>query len=576
VKKLLFAFVVILCCCIITFTVFGAETLSEEDAEHYLAYVPLSAYRGNSTVNDVLADTSPMAGVERPLFKELIHVGLLPKDYKFISPYPTEEQMKTFPKISYEDLKATVDRMFGAGTFDKIPRKDFFEVDGLEVDTLALHYLEDENAYAYFGCSYRSGYGGPYYTNLLRYETVGDDVVLYSVHAEYGYFYDSPSGKDNFVLYDVSGYYSYGDNASPAIGTFDFADSQERDLLKVKLEVGRADGYLPVYKHVFKKNADGSYRWERTDLESSGKLIPPEILDAKLFTDTPSDVQRRVPLAAYSGGDETVSSLALDGSVVKVLIDELRGQSLISDRVLTLDKAPSEKDKLTSPKVSAEYMAKIFDRLFGTGASAILKGKTVLQAGQEYLYLLEDGKTYAYVSYGGALDSEASARRIQFVRSEKVGEDLAVYVRYARYAPFVPGEGRELWFYGAEEGAENAACLMEKIDVSDLGSNLWTKIESGKLDDYFPVYKHTFKSNGDGTYAWIKTELDTAGKEISPSVLSASSVPEETPGNPATDTSAPTDGAAEEASFPWVWVYIGGAAVIVALGAIFLLKKKKT
>jgi hypothetical protein len=50
---------------------------------------------------------------------------------------------------------------------------------------------------------------------------------------------------------------------------------------------------------------------------------------------------------------------------------------------------------------------------------------------------------------------------------------------------------------------------------------------------------------------------------------------------PATDTpapsdsSVPTDGAAEEASFPWVWVCIGGAVVIVALGAILLLKKKK-
>ena len=159
----------------------------------------------------------------------------------------------------------------------------------------------------------------------------------------------------------------------------------------------------------------------------------------------------------------------------------------------------------------------------------------------------------------------------------------AVFAKFSAYGDTV--------FYLRDNITSDATVLMDIKKADWEGKTYpWDLLDAGMMDEYLPVYKHTFKPNGDGTYYWAKTELETAGKEIPPSVLSASSVPEETPGNPATDngettapatdtpartdTSAPTDGAAEEASFPWVWVCIGGAVVIVALGAVLLMKKK--
>jgi len=575
IETVLTVFSFLLFVSVLVTTSFAAED-SVVKYEKYLETVPKDAYRGSTSLSEIADNNlvSEFFGISDALFAELFEQGLLPSEYETIERMPSEEDLASAPKVSAKDLLATIDRLYGEGASTRIKKDTTFTSMHLR-----LVYRASEDAYAFCSAIFQSYEVIPHYSNLIRSEIVGEDLILYSAYTEWSYPEPNQAGKNNFVLYDVSGYslsrQTVVGGASPAIGSFEYADAVEMESIMENLEAGKADEYLPVYKHVFKKNVDGSYYWARTDLVSEGKPIPSSVLGAKISSDVIRTLPAKVPLAAYTGGEETASSMALDGSAVRILIDALKERSLLPDTIRVLEQSPTEEDKLAAPKVSAAYLSEIMESLFGTGAADLLKGKTVLSSGQEYLYLLEDGKTYAYVSHGAALDSEASARRIQFVRSEQVGEDLAVYVRYARYAPFVPGEGRELWFYGAEEGAENAACLMEKTDVSDLGSNIWTKIESGKLDDYFPVYKHTFKSNGDGTYAWIKTELDTAGKEIPPSVLSASSVPEETPGNPATDTSAPTDGAAEEASFPWVWVGIGGAAVIVAIGAILFFKKKK-
>jgi hypothetical protein len=288
-----------------------------------------------------------------------------------------------------------------------------------------------------------------------------------------------------------------------------------------------------------------------------------------------------------------------------IVVEELLNVGLIPKDLQIFGYQPTEEQILACPRVSATDLRRTFDRLFGPDASKLLDGVERFGGDVSYLQLLEDG-TYAYVPYS-SLGGMGGADRISYVKSERDGDKVFVYVRYAYYSAPYPC----IWIVGVRAGNSEPYRLLSTVDTSGWSVQPWTRVAAGEFDEYFPIYKHTFVSNGDGTYYWDSTELVEEGKQIPLSAIYSPPATEAVGGDgtastatdngettapvtdiptttdngettaPATDTpapsdsSVPSDGAAEESSFPWVWVCIGGAVVIVALGAILLLKKKK-
>ena len=223
------------------------------------------------------------------------------------------------------------------------------------------------------------------------------------------------------------------------------------------------------------------------------------------------ELLKQVPDYAHTGNKETILSVSgpmeAPYSVVKIFFDRLYQDGLVQDGIKST--------------ISVEDVCKTYERLFGPGTSSTLgietmKDGAMFGTGSEALHLSKDTQTFTYdpETYGGGVHF---GTRRTVVRSETVGQDVIVY---ARFAQFNPGGDWVLWVKGSVS-SDNALIELDQQEKKALPEyiNPWGMISKGAFDEYLPVYKHTFKPNGDGTYYWAQTELDTAGKEIPLSVF---------------------------------------------------------
>jgi len=305
----------------------------------------------------------------------------------------------------------------------------------------------------------------------------------------------------------------------------------------------------------------------------------------------------RVPVNAYAGESaSTIESVGLMSGHFKcasyILLEELFRTGLIPKDVPEFGSLPSREQVLACPRVSVSDVFRTFDRLFGPGASQLLKNAERIGGDSSYIQLLDE-ENYAYVPYS-YLGGMGSAYRICYVKSETAGDRVFVYARFAHYsAPGYPSIWISGWISGTPDGDFARYQLLDTVDTSDWSVQPWSRIDAGEFDEYFPIYKHTFVSNGDGTYYWDSTEMVESGKNIPLSVIASIPATESSDVSTATDTpgfsvSVPstdlsTDGTpdsgapapAEEGSFPWIRICIGGAVIAVLVAAALLLKKKK-
>jgi len=233
----------------------------------------------------------------------------------------------------------------------------------------------------------------------------------------------------------------------------------------------------------------------------------------------------QIPDYAYTGEKEsilTASGVYETGqSILSIFFYGLQRDGLIPQNTKYFENPPTKEQLQECPKVSAEDMKKTMTRLWGPDALTRFGElqDAYMSRGHLVLTRLEDG-SYAYYqySYGGGVGYYS---RQSFLRSETVGEDVIVYSGFLQAPPVADWV---FWIRGTVVPSKNVLIDLDQKELNALkeaspGVNPWEMIEKGMFDEYLPVYKHTFKPNGDGTYYWAQTELDTAGKEIPLSVF---------------------------------------------------------
>ena len=125
-----------------------------------------------------------------------------------------------------------------------------------------------------------------------------------------------------------------------------------------KLKNGDFDEYLPVYKHTFKPNGDGTYYWAKTELDTPGKQIPLSAIHPSLGDCTAEDLLAQVPISAYSGKEENIQTVSWGNTtnhgVSHIIFDELFRLGLLPKDMEEFANAPKDAELAACPKVSVE------------------------------------------------------------------------------------------------------------------------------------------------------------------------------------------------------------------------------
>ncbi|MBO5221787.1 MAG: hypothetical protein J6C26_05690 [Clostridia bacterium] len=240
-----------------------------------------------------------------------------------------------------------------------------------------------------------------------------------------------------------------------------------------------------------------------------------ETSDESLF----EDLMLQIPSYAHTGEKESILTVStgdiINQSTSSIFFYGLQRDGLIPKTVEPFNAPPTKEQLAACPKVSAADIEKTFTRLFGPDAVARFCGKDSYSTrGHLILTRLEDG-SYAYYDYsfGGG---DGPGAWTNYVRSETVGEDI---VLYATFAYGTLGGYDSCWISETVDDGGKALLSVPKENLEKRAADPFKMLKTGAFDEYLPIYKHTFKPNGDGTYYWAHTELDTAGKEIPLSLI---------------------------------------------------------
>ncbi len=491
--------------CSLCITGFAEESNSHEKL---LEYVPYAAYTGQT-------ETIETQGVSyctlRIFYKELKQQGLIPSDMKSIDREPSKEALLSFPQVSVEDVCKTFDRLFGPNA-SRLLKIDEAESGKPILDSMSeqLYLSEDKKTFYYVPLSYGGGYYTLPYGRLFRSEVIGEDLCLYvrmvytSIDNDrYFWLYETFKSQSSLIYYRCDDWDKLG------VNPWEMLDN------------GELDEYLPVYKHTFKPNGDGTYYWASTVKESDGKQIPLSVIDpsAEERSITPEDLMLQIPSYAHTGEKESILTVStgdiINQSTSSIFFYGLQRDGLIPKTVEPFNAPPTKEQLAACPKVSAADIEKTFTRLFGPDAVARFCGKDSYSTrGHLILTRLEDG-SYAYYDYsfGGG---DGPGAWTNYVRSETVGEDI---VLYATFAYGTLGGYDSCWISETVDDGGKALLSVPKENLEKRAADPFKMLKTGAFDEYLPIYKHTFKPNGDGTYYWAHTELDTAGKEIPLSLI---------------------------------------------------------
>ncbi len=156
-----------------------------------------------------------------------------------------------------------------------------------------------------------------------------------------------------------------------------------------------------------------------------------------------------------------------------------------------------------------------FEALYGPDSFAPLKGKDLVTLGHKLEYLAAEER-YLHIrsADGGGLDSHS--RRIQITEVKKDGENRLVYVAFGlfRYE-----KGRFEILDNFPEMDKNPPQPFTTGYETEKFGKVWDMYAGGQLDEYLPLYCHTFKPNGKGGYYWASTHMEKAATPIPEEIL---------------------------------------------------------
>ncbi len=560
--KKVFLVSLILCLCLSL--VFPVSAEEEPDFEELTSYLSPRVYDQKTvTFADMMALVGTVSQGDDPLyyfFEKLFDDGVLRRTWPKDSVFTVEETV----------IRNAFEALYGPDSFAPLKGKD------LVTWGYKLEYLAAEKRYLHV----RAPDGGGVNSHALRTQITevkkdGENRLVYVAFGLFRYEKGRFEILDNFPEMDKN---------PPQPFTTGY-ETEEFGKVWDMYNGGQLDEYLPLYCHTFKPNGKGGYYWASTHMEKAATPIPEEMLPSQVESQAYQLLQY-VPAGAYNtAGEMTVYNVPeyeFGVGPVRVLFLKLLDDGLIHDT-----KSPSS-DPAECPDAPVFSEAEIkthFENLFGPGSFASYADKDIRNVGQ-VLHYDSAKKTYTYVLSGGWGGGCPYYPYEAYEKVEKDGENLLVYVRYGTYG--VSGETGKLWDFHYEGSSQERNPFSSGYDGD---GEIFEKLKSGQLDEYLPLYCHTFKPNGNGGYYWASTRVAEAAtpipeelypvKKVEVSTDDTEKTESNTDATPNTENSLQNTQSGEntgtERTPMWpIWVCVGVA--VVALGCMFIpviLKKNR-
>ncbi len=156
-------------------------------------------------------------------------------------------------------------------------------------------------------------------------------------------------------------------------------------------------------------------------------------------------------------------------------------------------------------RLTEETVREVFENTFGPDLFDNWEEKNFIATSANALTYEPERKTYGYTYSVWAGGLSQVVPRYSPESYEEVNGTVYLYLRLG------------VWYFGEEESqlleslATDAKILADTDIFAENGPELF---KNGTLDEYFPLYKVTFKDNGNGGYYWASTEMVEAGTPI--------------------------------------------------------------
>ena len=307
-----------------------------------------------------------------------------------------------------------------------------------------------------------------------------------------------------------------------------------------------------------------------------------------------------VPIGAYAGN--TVSSTdSLHGIEFGRSYGDIFMNAAMNRGYFVVENL-SMNDPVPDYRMTVTEVETVYDELFGPGSYRALSDKD--RIGSRGIYMAYDAERgdyyYVYAPWMGGVAGEVALE--WFEKSEEVDGELRLYFRFALYlrqsypAGYCICGSLEDFHHGIRKEPFGPLAEGNLADPNHAYAGDWGHITlTEEFRQYLPLYCHTYRPNGAGSYYWASSALVEAGTAIPPELLE---LREPDPVEPSTDgvadssTDGVTDSEAGSTGVPSaggdgvrgvgilcaVGVSVAGllmAAVPVVLHKIQLRKKEK-
>ncbi|MBQ1271883.1 MAG: hypothetical protein IIY12_00080, partial [Clostridia bacterium] len=152
----------------------------------------------------------------------------------------------------------------------------------------------------------------------------------------------------------------------------------------------------------------------------------------------------------------------------------------------------------------ASEVRKIYEQTFGSGTFEDFKYQDYFSNYSEHFRYESATDCYAYLRWSGGGGVDSASAYASFVKAEKIQDGVELYIRYGSYqSASVSSDGVFKMYRDSQMRVSGSA-------TPYYTSLTWSEedlLREGKIDDYLPLYKHTFRDNGAGGYYWVSTEM---------------------------------------------------------------------